>query len=118
MSGEAIKPERVWLAESLSASIANLGYPVGMGMSPHPESCLEAADKILAHFHERDAARDAALKAKADALFEALAKADALIDNLWTSVPWGQTHNLDIAALNEVPPQMKRALAAYRESGQ
>ena len=35
-----------WVAMSLHESIANLGYPVGMGMAPHPESTERAAKMI------------------------------------------------------------------------
>lgn len=60
------------------------------------------------------AERNAHLIAAAPELLEALERADALIENLWKAVPWGQTHGLDIMALNEVPSAMKRAIAKAR----
>lgn len=36
-----------WLAAELAASIANLGYPVGMGLAPHPEQVKKAAEKLF-----------------------------------------------------------------------
>lgn len=44
-------------------------------------------------------------------LLKALEQMDALVESLWKSVPWGQTFNLDIQALNEVPLAAKRAIA-------
>lgn len=38
-----------WVADSLRESIANLGYPVGMGMAPHPKSIERAAKLICEH---------------------------------------------------------------------
>jgi enhancing lycopene biosynthesis protein 2 len=35
-----------WVAQSLHDSIANLGYPVGMGMAPNPASTERAAKLI------------------------------------------------------------------------
>ena len=35
------------IANDLDASISNLGYPVGMGLSPHPDSCKRAAGMII-----------------------------------------------------------------------
>jgi hypothetical protein len=35
------------LAGDLERSIANLGYPVGMGMAPHPDECRKAAEGII-----------------------------------------------------------------------
>lgn len=49
-------------------------------------------------------------------VLKALKAADALIDNLWEAVPWGQTFNLDIAALNTVPPMIKQAIADAERS--
>lgn len=34
----------------------------------------------------------------------------ALMDNLWESVDWGSTHNLDIARLNLAPERLRAAL--------
>lgn len=39
--------EREWLADQLGASIANLGFPVGMGIAPPREMLLLAADKLF-----------------------------------------------------------------------
>jgi hypothetical protein len=36
-----------WLANSLSKSISDLGYPVGMGISPSDDECLKAARLIF-----------------------------------------------------------------------
>lgn len=46
----------------------------------------------------------------------ALKAADALIDNLWEAVPWGQTFDLDIAALNTVPPMIKATIAEAEQA--
>lgn len=35
------------IALDLERSIANLGYPVGMGMAPHIDSCRLAAANII-----------------------------------------------------------------------
>jgi hypothetical protein len=35
-----------WVAQSLQDSIANLGYPVGMGVAPNPASTERAAKLI------------------------------------------------------------------------
>lgn len=50
----------------------------------------------------------------APTMLKALERADALIENLWKAVPWGQTADLDIAALNEVPGEIKRAIVAAK----
>jgi hypothetical protein len=54
---------------------------------------------------------DARLIDAAPDLYAALRRMDALVDGLWKSIPWGQTFDLDIAALNEAPTAAKRALA-------
>lgn len=41
---------------------------------------------------------------------EALAAMDGLMDKLWKAVPWGQTFNLPLRELNEVPMQARRVL--------
>jgi hypothetical protein len=47
-----------WVAQSLHDSIANLGYPVGMGMSPSPKSTEHAAKLICEYIAcEVDAAQ-------------------------------------------------------------
>ena len=38
------------IAGMLTHSIANLGYPVGMGVAPHPDSCAAAGAKIAEIF--------------------------------------------------------------------
>jgi len=35
------------IANDLERSIANLGYPVGMGLAPHPDTCTAAATRIV-----------------------------------------------------------------------
>jgi len=35
------------IAIDLERSISDLGYPVGMGLAPHPESCTRAATTII-----------------------------------------------------------------------
>lgn len=57
---------------------------------------------------------NARLIAAAPDLFAALQRMDALVESLWKSIPWGETFNLDIAALNEAPLAAKRALALAR----
>jgi hypothetical protein len=39
--------EVAWLSEQLSNSISNLGYPVGMGIAPHPETVRKAAETLF-----------------------------------------------------------------------
>lgn len=39
--------EREWLADELGRAIANLGYPVGMGVAPPREILLNAADNLF-----------------------------------------------------------------------
>lgn len=36
-----------WLADTLGRSIANLGYPVGIGTAPHPEQLKRAAETLF-----------------------------------------------------------------------
>jgi hypothetical protein len=38
-----------WVAQSLHASISELGYPVGMGLAPNAASCELAATSICQH---------------------------------------------------------------------
>ena len=64
-----------WIADSLEASIANLGYPVGMGIAPNRVALLRAAT-VIAETHE-EASAD--LTAKAERL---VAKAQRLADAL------------------------------------
>jgi hypothetical protein len=42
--------EVVWLSEQLSNSIANLGYPVGCGVAPHPEQIKKAAETLFGRY--------------------------------------------------------------------
>lgn len=42
--------EIAWLSNRLSESIANLGYPVGMGIAPHPESIKKAATILFERY--------------------------------------------------------------------
>ena len=43
-------------------------------------------------------------------LLEAATSMDALMDNLWKAVNWGQTSNLDIELLNTAPDNLKRII--------
>ena len=36
-----------WLVKELGDSIANLGYPVGMGNAPHPDQLQRAAEALF-----------------------------------------------------------------------
>jgi hypothetical protein len=40
---------------------------------------------------------------------------DALIENLWKAVEWGQTSNLNIDLLNRAPNQLKWAIQKLKE---
>jgi len=42
--------EEAWLAEHLSDAITNLGYPVGCGIAPHPETMAKAARNLFNHY--------------------------------------------------------------------
>ena len=42
--------EVAWLSEQLSTSIANLGYPVGCGIAPHPEAIKKAAETLFGRY--------------------------------------------------------------------
>ena len=42
--------EIAWLSEQLSFSISNLGYPVGMGIAPHPDSIKKAATTLFERY--------------------------------------------------------------------
>lgn len=45
---EAIREMEVpWLVKELGDSISNLGYPVGMGMAPHPDQLQRAAERLF-----------------------------------------------------------------------
>ncbi len=46
----------------------------------------------------------------AEDLLEALKDMAALMDSLWESVPWGDTHDLDVTALNEAPMKARAAI--------
>ena len=39
--------ETEWLARELCDGIAGLGYPVGCGIAPHPDTLKKAATKIF-----------------------------------------------------------------------
>lgn len=50
---------------------------------------------------------------KREAITQLLAAAeemDLLMENLWKSVPWKDTYNLDIVRLNTAPIQLKKAI--------
>ncbi len=64
---------------------------------------------------EEEALANAHLIAAAPALLEAAKHVDALMENLWNEVPWAKTFDLDIAALNEAPSELKRAIAQAEE---
>lgn len=42
--------EVAWLSDQLSNSIANLGYPVGCGVAPHPEQIKKAAETLFGRY--------------------------------------------------------------------
>lgn len=45
---EMIKEAEIaWLSEELGRCISNLGYPVGCGIAPHPETLKIAAEKLF-----------------------------------------------------------------------
>ena len=39
-------PPATGIADMIAEFIENLGYPVGMGLAPHPDSCRKLADAI------------------------------------------------------------------------
>ena len=41
------KTEIPWLVKELGDSIANLGYPVGMGVAPNPDQLHQAAEALF-----------------------------------------------------------------------
>lgn len=41
------------IAADLEGSIANLGYPVGLGLAPHPDTCKLAAARIVARIGDK-----------------------------------------------------------------
>src|SRR6266478_3746458 len=45
-----------------------------------------------------------------DEMYDALVAFSDLMQSLWESVPWGQTSNLDVTALNTVPGQAQKAI--------
>lgn len=45
-----VEVEVAWLSDVLSNSIANLGYPVGMGVAPHPEQIRRAAETLFERY--------------------------------------------------------------------
>lgn len=54
--------EVAWLSERLSESIAGLGYPVGMGIAPHPDQISKAAGILFERYAKMiEMARKAAL---------------------------------------------------------
>lgn len=58
--------EVAWLAGELSRAIANLGYPVGMGLPPSPEHCERAAATLFERYAKMiEMARFGALQPKA-----------------------------------------------------
>lgn len=50
-----------------------------------------------------------------DELVESLGAMDDLMDKLWKAVPWGETFNLPLQELNEVPTRAKRLLNRARQ---
>lgn len=48
-------------------------------------------------------------------LLEAAKAIDALLENLFESVPWGETFGVDMKALNEAPIALKAAIAKAAE---
>ncbi len=41
-----------WLTDELRRAIANLCYPVGMGIAPHPETLRKAAERLFERYAE------------------------------------------------------------------
>lgn len=39
-----------WLSKALGDAIANLGYPVGCGLAPHPEQLKHAAETLFERY--------------------------------------------------------------------
>lgn len=55
--------EIAWLSDTLAASIANLGYPVGCGVAPSPDHLKNAAGKLADRYIEMiRMAREAAME--------------------------------------------------------
>ena len=48
--------ETAWIAKCLGDSIANLGYPVGMGIPPSDEALSRAANMLFDRFEKLTAA--------------------------------------------------------------
>jgi hypothetical protein len=50
---DLIDPVRGEIAELVGIVIANLGYPVGMGIAPNPETMTRLAEEILKMLEEQ-----------------------------------------------------------------
>lgn len=45
---EALREVEIpWLVNEIGGSIANLGYPVGCGLAPHPDQLKRAAEALF-----------------------------------------------------------------------
>lgn len=75
--------ETEWLATELGNAIANLGYPVGCGIAPHPETLRKAATKLFDRYAKmielaRNAGDQSAIIRDLIAALEALAEASGV----------------------------------------
>lgn len=53
IKAEAVAEQLVLsIAADLEGSIAALGYPVGLGIAPHPDACAKAARRIVSRISD------------------------------------------------------------------
>lgn len=77
--------EVAWLSDQLSSSIANLGYPVGMGIAPHPDSMKKAAETLFERYAKMiEMARATAISAAQSETWEALNARQRIV------IEWGE----------------------------
>lgn len=107
------------IAGTLAKGIATLGYPVGMGLAPHPDACLAAATKIVERFRgatlaalegEAAIAELADIKARETALRATLKTAVSHIEHM---AAWITSKNAGYSfeSLGEDMPGLYAALA-------
>lgn len=103
-----------WKAKTLEEWVEGKG---GLVVIDAPGKWLSLANAHIHRDSREEGEANARLIAAAPDLLEALEAMDALVESLWDSVPWGDTFNLDIRALNEVPGKARAAIAKAREGG-
>jgi hypothetical protein len=86
-------------------------------VGPRPGDDVADAFAFSEQFHNEapeEVERKFVLMAAAPRLLDVCERANALFGNLMKAVPWGQTFDLDFAALNEVMYLLPRVIASAK----